>query len=330
MALQSCAVESRPSISVCLCSYRGARFIEKQLQSIVEQTYAVNEIVIHDDASNDETVEIIKQFRDSDRVVVRVIQGVINVGSNKSFENCIREATGDIVVLSDQDDVWRRDKVENLIVPFSDPGVGLVFSNARMITEDETLLPYNLWEAIRFTPLDQRRMQSSNAFEHLLRRYVVTGATMAFRRDLALLAMPFVDGLVHDAWLALNILAISRCDLVDQTLVDYRQHPSQQIGQRNLSLIGQFLRARQKPENLSDVQIAFEELERRLKCLRERWVIPEIGDLIREKIDHGRCRLLLRQKHRIARIPHVLHEWLQGKYGQFSHGWKSVAQDLFL
>jgi glycosyltransferase involved in cell wall biosynthesis len=330
VALPSSVFESRPSISVCLCSYRGSHFIEKQLRSIGEQTYPVNEVVIRDDASNDETVGIINRFRDLGRVPVRLIEGVINIGSNKNFENCIREATGEIVILSDQDDLWRRDKVEELVLPFSDPGIGLVFSNARMISEDDKLLPYTLWDAIRFTDVHQRWMRSSKAFEHLLRRFVVTGATMAFRRDLGLLAMPFPDGLVHDAWLALNITAISRCDLVDKTLIDYRQHSSQQIGQMKLSLIGQFLRARRRPEDLSGVYTAFEELERRLACLREQWAFPEIGELIRAKIEHVRFRRLLRQEHRIARVPYVLREWVRGRYGRFSNGWRSVAQDLFL
>lgn len=330
VTLPCIAVESRPSISVCLCSYRGARFIERQLRSVVEQTDSVNEIVISDDASNDETVEIVRQFRASVRVPVRLLEGGMNVGSNRNFERCIREATGDIVVLSDQDDLWRRDKVEKLVAPFRDPEIGLVFSNARMILEDERLLPYTLWDAIHFNSVDQHKMKSVNAFEHLLRRYVVTGATMAFRRSLALLAMPFAEGLVHDAWLSLNILAISRCGLVDQTLVDYRQHPGQQIGEKKRSLFGQFLRLRRNPEDLAGVQFAFEELERRLACLREHWVTPRIGELTRAKVEHGRRRLFLRQMNRITRVPAVLQEWFGGEYGRYGNGWKSAAQDLFL
>ena len=92
-----------------MCTFNGAEFLPAQLESILAQTRPPDEIVVCDDASTDETTGILRSFA-ADSVKLKFNQQ--NVGSVKNFEQAISLCTGDVIALSDQDDVWREDKLE--------------------------------------------------------------------------------------------------------------------------------------------------------------------------------------------------------------------------
>jgi glycosyltransferase involved in cell wall biosynthesis len=92
-----------PRVSVCLASYNGAAHIREQIDSILADLGSYDEVVVVDDASQDGTVTVLEGRADPR---VRVMRSRRNVGHVKAFERAIGEATGDIIMLSDQDDVW--------------------------------------------------------------------------------------------------------------------------------------------------------------------------------------------------------------------------------
>ncbi len=91
-------------ISVSLCTYNGEQYIREQLQSIFNQSMPVDEVVIGDDGSSDATLSIINTFKE--KYPIRVLESGQKLGTIRNFLRTIFECTGDIIFLSDQDDIW--------------------------------------------------------------------------------------------------------------------------------------------------------------------------------------------------------------------------------
>src|SRR5262245_33463585 len=128
-----------PKISIALCTYNGAKFLSSQLESYLVQTQMPDEVVVCDDRSNDQTVEILKAFAERAPFSVRVLVNDQNLGSTKNFEKAISLCSGEFIFLSDQDDIWNPDKIEKMTAPFeNDPDVGLVFSDVELVDESLT------------------------------------------------------------------------------------------------------------------------------------------------------------------------------------------------
>ena len=99
-------------ISVCLASYNGAQYIEEQLKSILPQLNPTDEVILSDDHSADNTVQLVQALNDPR---IKLIQNEGERGYTRNFENALNHATGDILFLSDQDDVWHDDKVKIML-----------------------------------------------------------------------------------------------------------------------------------------------------------------------------------------------------------------------
>ena len=133
-------------ISIALCTYNGSRYLKEQLDSIAGQTRLPSELIIRDDRSTDDTVDIARRFAETAPFAVKVHVNSENVGSTKNFELAIEGCSGDIIALSDQDDIWLPQKLERLEAEFAaDPGVGLVFSDAELTDEKLAPLGVRLW-----------------------------------------------------------------------------------------------------------------------------------------------------------------------------------------
>src|SRR5689334_22293429 len=123
-------------ISVALCTYNGSRYLKEQLDSIASQTRRPDEVVIRDDVSADNTVKIAQQFAETVPFPVHIHRNPENLGSTRNFESAIEACRGEIIALSDQDDVWESQKLERIETEFAaDPGLGTVFSDA-VLTDD--------------------------------------------------------------------------------------------------------------------------------------------------------------------------------------------------
>ena len=129
--------------SVALCSYNGATFIKKQIDSILNQKYfKIDEIVVCDDNSTDDTLKIINNFEQIYPGVFSIHKNEINLGSTKNFEKALKLCTGDFIFLADQDDIWKDNKVQKILAVFDkNPEAEGVFSNADMIDKDDNVIP---------------------------------------------------------------------------------------------------------------------------------------------------------------------------------------------
>src|SRR5689334_6476928 len=102
----------RPLISIVLCTFNGARFLEDQVESILNQTYPNIELLISDDASIDESIIILKKYEH--HPLVKLFYNKQNVGFAKNFETAAMLTKGNYIAFSDQDDIWLPDKIEKL------------------------------------------------------------------------------------------------------------------------------------------------------------------------------------------------------------------------
>ncbi|MFU8945628.1 glycosyltransferase family 2 protein [Mycetocola zhadangensis] len=317
-------------MSVALCTYNGSAHIGDQLTSILDQRFLPTEIIISDDASTDDTMEIAKRVLGRSKISVRFLRNRSALGVTKNFEQAALAVSGDIVVLCDQDDVWHPQRLERALAEFdARPELTLLFTDARMVNAEGEPLGYSLFDALEISSADRQAIHSGTGFSTLLRRNVATGATMAFRRSLLDIAAPFPVEWVHDEWLTILAAAVGQVDLLEEPLIDYRQHGGNQIGAREPSL-GHKIRRVLEPrgERNRDLAVRTGILVEKLASLGD---VVKPGDLTaaRGKLRIERMRANL-PENRLARVLPVLKEARSGDYARFtSQGNTEVFRDLF-
>jgi glycosyltransferase involved in cell wall biosynthesis len=318
---------------VALCTFNGAPFLEAQLESYLSQTRLPDELVACDDVSSDDSVSILRDFARRAPFPVRIEVNDVNLGSSKNFENAIRLCTGDLIATSDQDDVWLPEKLTLTEAAFAcDPRVGLVFSDADVV--DESLRPrgYRLWDAIHFAPASRLRVRRGFGFDVLLRQWLVTGATMAFRAEYRSAVLPIPECWIHDGWIAFLVGALARVTMVERPAVLYRQHASQQIGAARLTLRQTYELARKVgPAYFKLDRDRFQLASERLRGLVGEEVDARILEQVDRKIAHLARRLAIAESpSRAQRILMSLDELLHGRYARYSPAWSHAVKDMFL
>ena len=181
---------------------------------------------------------MIEEFAATAGFPVRLSVNESNLGTAKNFEKAISLCRGDVIVLSDQDDVWHSDKLESVERIFeAKPQLSLVFSNAELVDEALRLFDKTLFDLVHFDDRKQRLVKSGRALDVQLCENLVVGATVAFRANLKDLVLPISgDGpLVHDGWIVLLIAAVGEIDFINRPLLKYRQHSAQQCRVGNTS-----------------------------------------------------------------------------------------------
>ncbi len=320
-----------PKISIALCTFNGDKFLREQLESIASQTRLPDKLYVSDDGSSDDTIAIVRDFASSSAFPVVLSVNGHNLGSTKNFEQAMRRCGGDIVVLADQDDVWRPEKLELLERRFVEkPDSAVIFTNGSIVNRSLRPLGYTLRDVFRFNDEQVANFTGDRAFELLLHHNVATGATMAFRSALLDRFLPIPDEWIHDEWIAV-LAAIMNClDYYDRCLIDYRQHAGQQIG-------GLKKKMRQRIRDAwfrgaDDYQKSAAGRYRSLLC-RLTSVIPEAKDFhisgIRDKIAHLDARATLRTARGIARVSLITREIVSRRYFRYAAGFSSACKDLF-
>lgn len=182
-------------ISIALCTYNGAKFLPEQLASFLAQTQLPDELIVCDDFSTDKTLQIIEDFVQTSPFVVKIFRNEENLGVIKNFEKAINLCTGDIIFLSDQDDIWMSEKIERVMQEFEkSPEIGMVFSNAELVDEQLESLDLYLSD-LTFTERMRHLETSNKFFDELLKRNYITGATLAFRSYFRNKMLPFPENI---------------------------------------------------------------------------------------------------------------------------------------
>ncbi|WP_338449546.1 glycosyltransferase family 2 protein [Niallia oryzisoli] len=215
------------NISVCLATYNGAAFIVRQLDSVIKQLKDTDEVIVVDDCSTDDTVEIIKNTY-GERVQVFVNKH--NMGAIRNFEKAILLSQGDVVFLCDQDDIWEDNKVELVMNAFKERNADLVVHDAVVVDGDLKVMSPS-WNDYNNNKIDQGILGNilKNAY---------TGAFMAFKKDLIPAITPFPPTIeMHDQWIAL-VCMMKKKNIVflDEKLVKYVRHGGNVTGIKKRTL----------------------------------------------------------------------------------------------
>lgn len=320
-----------PALSVVLCTYDGAAFLQEQLDSLLSQTRKPDEIVIGDDCSRDATWSVLEAFRkraQSMGVRVRLTRNESNLGFVGNFSETLRRASGDLLFLCDQDDVWHWDKMALIAERFEqEPSLLLVFSDARLVDANGLPLPHTLFEALELTREERRAVREDRAFDVLLRRSMVTGATAAFRRQLVDTALPVGRGWIHDEWLAAIAAVTGRVGVIEHALIDYRQHGRNQVGMHKRTFTEKWrdlVRSRQG-QFLAEIE-RLDSLHRHLASLHAD--TDDVLAHIEHKRGHFQRRVALGRLPQWARLPGVINEAARGDYRRYGTGGRSMLRDL--
>jgi glycosyltransferase involved in cell wall biosynthesis len=325
-------VVSEANVSVVVATYNGAEFLARQLESILAQTRAPNEIIVSDDGSSDSTLDIVTKFQKASpgkggptwKILLR--KKPLGVAGN--FASALAVAKGDLVAFADQDDMWEPNKLEALIPHFDDARTLLAHSDALLVDAKDQEMG-SLMRALRLTAGERTALRGGRALDALLRRNLVTGATMLIRRSLLETALPIPAGWIHDEWLALIAALQGGVVFDERPLVRYRQHGANQIGASRLNAAEAGNRLR---ENRSAF-FARKALRNRalsdLVARKPSWLGPEDRDALLGKLEHDEWRSGLPDE-RPRRVLPVSGRWLSGHYSRYARGHLDVVRDLIL
>lgn len=197
-------------ISVCMTTYNGEKYIEEQVDSILNQLCENDELIVCDDVSIDRTLTIIEGMND---IRIKIIRNNENVGVVKNFEKAIDLANGDFIFLADQDDIWEYNKIECFMNEFHDSG--LLVSDAFIIDSEGKLIRDSFFN-------------NSNPVKGLLHNIYKNpylGCCMAFRAELKKYILPFPEKIaMHDIWIGNIVYKYGKIKFVNEKLLRYRRH----------------------------------------------------------------------------------------------------------
>jgi len=217
-------------ISIVLATYNGEKYIKEQLESIINQSFKDFEILILDDKSEDNTLEIIKDYENKYNFI-RVIQNKKRVGVIKNFEKGISLTNGDFIALSDQDDIWEKDKLlvqYNAIKKYKIPA--MVHSDLSIINEKGEKICNSFFKKKGYF------FPKKKSVDILISRSGVMGNTIMFNKQLKSLILPFYKEIpMHDYYIGVIAELYGKRITLNQKLVRYRIHSSN-IGNKQKNL----------------------------------------------------------------------------------------------
>lgn len=319
------------SVSIAMCTYNGTRFLREQLDSFSCQTRLPDEIVICDDSSVDETMEILEKWASSAPFEVRIFRNEKNLGFVQNFAKAVSLCTKNVIFLSDQDDVWEPDKIAAMMVPFENsPEIGVVSSGGFIIDEN----------GIRLN--DQEYLLAQNWFYDETVAYCVfrpklsdcfpRGCASAFRASLRDILLPIPPHWGHDLWL--NV--IYRCRFqgcfLPKPLFSYRIYSGNTtsgIFESRLELMEQKKKifhwnaASQYWAN----EAMISEFEERIHKMEPSPYVQQCIRYLANNRKHfpNRSRI---QRNGILFFPLFLLEIVSGRYFQHYAPWRAIFHDL--
>lgn len=208
-------------VSVVMCTYNGSRFVAEQIESICKQTYRHIQVVVVDDASSDNTFEIVQHYAASDNRI-QCLRNDKNLGFNLNFSKACQLANGEFIAIADQDDIWEPTKIEKLLTKINE--------------NENTMLVHAI--SARFDPsgkyhLKSHRLvnyQAGNDVRNFFLSNYISGHNMLFRQSLLEKSLPFPRSVYYDWWLAAVASCNGRIEPVPEILVWHRMHDANATG----------------------------------------------------------------------------------------------------
>ena len=325
-------------ISIAMATYNGARYLQEQLASFLAQTRLPDELVVCDDHSEDGSLSILQDFQKVAEFEVRIVSNRQRLGFVQNFSKALELCTGDIVFLSDQDDVWLPEKIDTVMNRFSDdPDVQLLIHDVEYCTED-------------LTRLGQTKIERLGKFCDVENCYV-NGMATAVRYGFLRLCLPIPTSgpLAHDRWLHSCASAMHRRKILHQVLALHRRHqanatvsrgPNVDFATTRVYIAREkvhafFLGSLRRTSILGDEGMVVDNWlqSNRDALVKSGYATAEHLDILASKIveksryEDARAEIL--SSPRLQRFRGVLSLWRRGGYRSFN-GWRSAIKDLLI
>ena len=200
-------------VSIALCTFNGDAFLKEQLDSIVNQSYPEIELIVVDDCSSDDTLNILKEYS-AKYSFIKLFINPQNLGYIRNFEKAMSLCNGDFIALSDQDDIWDLNKIEKQVK---------AIGNNLLIYHDSEFVDQN-GESLSLYMSDIMNLYRGDQPEVFLFFNCISGHSVLMKKELRDELLPFPEAYFHDWWMGYVATNLGSIDFIEESLVKYRQH----------------------------------------------------------------------------------------------------------
>lgn len=322
-------------ISIAMATYNGADYLQEQLDSFAAQTRLPDELVVCDDHSSDMTREIIEKFRITAPFSVHIHINPQNLGYSQNFSKAMSLCKGDLVFISDQDDVWNEKKIQ-IMAEFLERN-----PKTQVLIHDLEYCNH------RLEPIGQRKIERMHSVTNLMRDYV-TGMATVIRTPFLNLCLPIPSNtsMTHDNWLHQCALSVDAKTIINDVLSLYRRHDKNTTAGNILNVAKittprdffvNAMRAKLRPALQDDLDrsalllswMLFNREYLLTTDFADEDRVDEMIELSKQRMHFIKQRIHILSRRRIARVLPVMRQLASGGYRQFS-GLKSAARDMLI
>lgn len=317
-------------ISIAMATYNGSKYLHEQLESFISQTRLPDELIVCDDGSDDGTIEILEEYRLKVPFAMHIYRNETNLGYIKNFEKAMMLSTGDVIFLSDQDDVWFNKKIETVI------GVFHECDDLMVVINDQEITDANLNSSGLTTFSNTRALGLKDD-------WVCSGCSTALRHEFINFLVPFPADLIpHDNWIHLASTSLGSRRALPCALQYYRRHggnvsnsiASQLVEGSVFSVLNQYTKDEIHSNWLKEISVlqylcgAIESKIEMLKSLGINNNAEAALKFMHSKIYSIETRLKINNMSFLERSWNAILFYIQGNYRYFS-GYKSLLKDIF-
>lgn len=221
-------------VDILMATYNGEKYIEEQIESIINQTYTNVNLIIRDDCSQDQTAKKIIELQKKYGEKIIFFEGEKNLGAKDSFFELLKLSTAEYIFFSDQDDIWMDTKIEETLSLMEKNKPILVHSDLVLINREGKIISKSFWEYSKIDAMN-------TGVNRLIVQNSVTGCTVCINRELKniILSKPVINEqkiIMHDWWLAIIASLYGEIKILQKPTILYRQHDNNEVGAKKYSL----------------------------------------------------------------------------------------------
>lgn len=224
-------------ISIAMTTYNGEQYIACQMETILKQTLPVDEIVICDDRSTDQTLTILRQIiADNPSANIRLIENEANIGYVRNFHKAISLTSGDYIFLADQDDEWHPDKIERTMQVMKETNASALCTNCHFIDEHSNIIEkVNNYDRNPFIDHVTEKLTPISFYDLVLEN-IAQGCTYCFLKEVKERYLRVnSEHLIHDHQIMFVASLLGKIYFLNEALLDYRIHSNNAVGFKNVA-----------------------------------------------------------------------------------------------
>ena len=215
-------------VDILVATYNGEKYIKEQIESLLCQTYQDFRIIISDDCSKDNTRSILKEYEQNEKITVYYQEE--NLGYVKNFEFLLNKVESPLYMLCDQDDVWKKEKVEKSIEKLENENLDLVFGDLEVVDENLNVVRTSYNDYMHLTRKIEKYI---NSYKLQYLYNCMTGCTILSKKEMLDKILPLPKNskyMIHDYWIGLITSLNGKVGYLKEPYIMYRQHGNNQVG----------------------------------------------------------------------------------------------------